>query len=510
MIKNIDCLDGLKELSDNSVDTLITDPPYGISFMGKNWDTFNQIDDLTKNDHGSVLYKKGFKKVPTQSSKSMIQFFTPIWKEGYRVLKPGSFAFIFCIPRQDCLSRMIISLEDAGFNTGFTSIYFTFASGFPKSSNISKSIDRKLGNKNVEYKEPVGRENRSKKPNGNPFDTDYEGIDGKIPYHKPTSDQAKIMSGWYSFNPKPAVEIIIVAQKPLKYKSYVDQALNYSNQILYHQKKDIAPGCVNFDDCRIPYESDDDIKNTGDRPVEPHHKKIGEDSCVYEYSIKPIKRTYWSAELTQGRFPSHLLVSDDILNDGKITVSSGGDGSKYKGAFFDTVDSVVKDSKYGLGFGDSGSFSRYFSLDAWWNDKIKKLPESVQKTFPFLITPKASKSEKNKGCEGLPEKRTMITNFQPEKGVKYRIENGVITNLKSKPQHHNIHPCVKPVKLISYLLTLSTRENDIVIDPFIGSGTTAVACKMLNRKCIGFEISNEYYQIAKKRLQSCVTINDWI
>jgi len=79
-----------------------------------------------------------------------------------------------------------------------------------------------------------------------------------------------------------------------------------------------------------------------------------------------------------------------------------------------------------------------------------------------------------------------------------------------RQKSHNIHPTCKPVKLMSYLITLSTRENDTVIDPFIGSGTTAVACKMLNRKCIGFEISNEYYQIAKKRLQSCVTINDWI
>ena len=107
------CNDKLKEIKDNSIDLILTDPPYGIEFMGKDWDKA---------------------VVPTET-----------WKECYRVLKQGKLAFIMCSPRQDVLSRMIVNLQDAGFRTNYTSIYWTFASGFPKAANVSKLLDKKNG-----------------------------------------------------------------------------------------------------------------------------------------------------------------------------------------------------------------------------------------------------------------------------------------------------------------------------------------------------------------------------
>jgi len=497
MIKNCDCVDGLKELSDNSVDVMATDPPYGISFMSKNWDTFNEIVE----PKGSYQKEKNFKKLPRQSSKSMMQFFTPIWKECHRVLKPGSFAFIMCIPRQDCLSKMIVSLEDSGFNTNFTSLYWAFASGFPKSSNISKSIDKRLGAEREvtgKYQVPsdsnagnAGKVIRNFK--NNMFcGTNETGRN----ITTPSTKQAKLMDGWYSgFQPKPALEIIIVAQKPMKYKSYVDQALDYSNQVLQCQKNDIAPACVNFEKCRIPYESDDD------KPDISYHK-VGNNDKFSNYGIGT------KIPHNQGRFPSHLLISDDVLNDGE----------KYRGGITDYQASSIfnnklKREKKDLWIEDKGSFSRYFSLDSWWNNKIKNLPESVQKTFPMMIVPKASRGEKNKGCEGLPFKSgSEVTGRKPNsKGLIMdgRVNNPYAGASGTYPKT-NFHPTTKPVKLMSYLITLSTREKDVVIDPFLGSGTTAVACKMLNRRCIGFEISKEYYDIAKKRLQRVCSINEWL
>ena len=105
----------LKQLSDNSVDLIVTDPPYGYSFMGKGWD-----------------------KIVIPSST---------WKECLRVLKSGAFAFIMCAPRQDVLSRMIYNLQEAGFKMNFTSIYWSYATGFPKASNIGKMADKRLGKK---------------------------------------------------------------------------------------------------------------------------------------------------------------------------------------------------------------------------------------------------------------------------------------------------------------------------------------------------------------------------
>lgn len=109
-------------MPDSSVDLLVTDPPYGIGFMGKDWD--NALPDRR------------------------------IWAECLRILKPGAFAFVMCIPRADCLSRMIIALEDAGFRVNFTPIFWTYATGFPKAQNIGKAVDKRLGAE----REVIGRE----------------------------------------------------------------------------------------------------------------------------------------------------------------------------------------------------------------------------------------------------------------------------------------------------------------------------------------------------------------
>ena len=150
MILQGNCLDKLKELEDNTVDQLVTDPPYGINFMGKSWDNFEkgqkQQQDLRDNGEFDVV-DLGHKMIsghPTYKFEGMTQFFTPIWKECLRVMKPNSYGFVMCIPRQDCLSRMILSLEQAGFAINFSPIYHTFATGFPKNLNIGKKITKDI------------------------------------------------------------------------------------------------------------------------------------------------------------------------------------------------------------------------------------------------------------------------------------------------------------------------------------------------------------------------------
>ncbi|HEC65526.1 MAG TPA: hypothetical protein ENI23_09540, partial [bacterium] len=96
-----DSLRGIpKRLPDESIDLMATDGPYGIGFMGKEWDKFNEI----VSPQGAYEKEKGFKKLPRQSSTFIGEFFTPIWRECLRVLKPGAFAFVMCIPRQDCVA----------------------------------------------------------------------------------------------------------------------------------------------------------------------------------------------------------------------------------------------------------------------------------------------------------------------------------------------------------------------------------------------------------------------
>ena len=174
---NGDSLEILKEYDENSIDLLCTDPPYGYGFMGKDWD----------------------KTLPHKDK----------FEESYRVLKPGAFAFVMSAPRSDVQYRMVQMLDEVGFEVGFTTIYWAYATGFPKAMNIGKSVTKR----------------------------------GDI-------DKAKKLEGSYAgYQPKPAVEVVIVAMKPLDKKGYVDQALD-------NQK-----GVTWLDDCRIPFADDVSVED---------------------------------------------------------------------------------------------------------------------------------------------------------------------------------------------------------------------------------------------------------
>lgn len=399
-----DSLEKLKELDDNSVDMIATDPPYAISFMGKEWD----------------------KALPNPE----------IFEECLRVLKPGGFTFVMSAPRSDVHSRMCILLEDAGFNIGFTPIAWAYATGFPKSLNISRNL--------------------------------YKSVD-KVDIY------SKLDGSYAGYQVKPAWESVIVCMKPIEKSGYVEQA------------KDNAGGITWLDDCRIPfagmndkeqfdkdnvaammnfdgeYEKGEGKMHEGgwkkpnreglSRGNQPSRKpKSDYDKYVEKQeSFKGAKtigeineggRTFLGGDMKQldpsetyqkpkttkrkpraednvfkssgfksenndtaeaspmGRFPANLLIQDDMLNTGKTTKSTGGrsyqnTNDMYSGGWSGD-DMGTSDNP---GKGDEGDFSRYFSLDEWWKRYFNKLPEEVQRTFPFLIIPKASKREKDMGLD---------------------------------------------------------------------------------------------------------------
>ena len=151
---NGDSKNKLKDIQDGSIDYLLTDPPYGISFMNKGWD----------------------KVLPD----------VEVWKECFRVLKPGSFISVMSSPRSDVLYRMIKDLEEAGFDMSFSPILWTYHTGFPKASDTSKMLDKR----------------------GSDLGEKYEG--------------SKL-----GFQPKPAIEHVIIGMKPHGQKSYIDNVLNF-------------------------------------------------------------------------------------------------------------------------------------------------------------------------------------------------------------------------------------------------------------------------------------------
>ena len=193
---NGDSAEVLKGLQDNSVDLLATDPPYGIEFMGKSWD----------------------KVLPPKD----------IWEECYRVLKPGSFIAVMSSPRSDVLYRMIKDLEDAGFDMSYSPIMWTYHSGFPKASDTSKMIDKRFGAE----REVVGKQElkgtAQTLKGGNYGGESYDDKTTEIDITAPSTDLAKKYEGSkLGFQPKPAVEHIIIGMKPHGSKSYIDNVLNF-------------------------------------------------------------------------------------------------------------------------------------------------------------------------------------------------------------------------------------------------------------------------------------------
>jgi len=198
---------------------------------------------------------------------------------------------------------------------------------------------------------------------------------------------------------------------------------------------------------------------------------------------------------------SHVKKFSDVLNDGRL------DKETKPHRVFSSVDkyegygSITKKQGEVVNYGDGGSFSRYFSLDAWWSGKLKQLPKEVQKTFPFPIVPKASKSEKNKGLNGeansIPYSEYR-RNFDTTKSYVSEYPDG-----KPRPMNKaiNNHPTVKPIKLGSYLITLGSREGDVVLDPFCGSGSFCISAYGSGRHFIGIEKEEKAHEIAEARVK---------
>jgi len=538
---NGDCLEELKKIDDDSVDLLCTDPPYGYGFMGKHWDTFQEKKSTKSQKVGWM--SPGM----TKTTYGMREFFVPIWEEALRVMKPGAFSFVMSAPRSDVQTVMVQTLQEAGFDVSFTPIYWTYATGFPKAMNIGKAVDKRLGKeRKVVGKHPDPRHKylntdiRSGNAAGGGH-TNAARESGLIT--APASDEAKSLDGSYAgYQPKPAVEVVIVAMKPLEQKGYLDQAL------------DNGKGVTWLDDCRIPFAGMNDEEQFDKDNVAGHQKFIEkrkeemygggwdkparksksdhekyvsdknnkekdergwdqrgveEESDTYErvsafgdteQSETKDGRNLWGKKATKkvkitkrqprtdhnvfkqsgfkseendtaeasplGRFAANLLISDNVLDTGKKTKSSGGrsyqnTNDMYSGGW--AHDDLGTNENPGKG--DAGDFSRYYSLDEWWKFRMSRLPEEVQRTFPFLIVPKASKSEKNMGLE------------------------------------NNLHPTVKPFTLMSYLVTLGSRKNDIVLDPFAGSGTTGIACVFSERNYILIEREKEYFKIMEARIK---------
>jgi len=536
IVNKLICGNSLIELGgmgDSSIDAIVCDPPYELGFMGKKWDS------------SGVAYNIG------------------LWRECLRVLKPGGHLLAFGGTRT--YHRMACAIEDAGFEVR-DMLEWVYSSGFPKSLNIGKAVDKLQGNE----REVVGEN-----PN-------YRPVSGKKGYlgesnFRQTDGMAistKGNSAWEGFGTalKPAHEPVIMARKPLSEDTIVGNVLKHGT------------GALDIDGCRIP---------TGDVNKVPQAK--GGTGDIYGFKNGEGRSGEYYESHTQGRFPANIICSDDALNDGVMTKSTNNvrknkvpTGEKGIYNKYEAQDSY--------GHADSGSKSRYFDIDVWAekhgilqfpkaskrerNERLdsyvtvkynipktggilckeesmvavqllqkvifaqepvnfntdesgenitvqchkdflstistetKRIIES--KIYSLLMHSLTSESTQDANSEtenggNLAEnvaklRRLILTTTKGNRGLAHGASLVVCEMLQTISEEGNwkqacnIHSTVKPISVMAWLIRLVSKEGDTVLDPFMGSGTTGVACKNLNRNFVGIELNAEYHKIAESRI----------
>ena len=302
-----DCLDRLKELDDNSVDSIVTDPPYGLSFMGKAWD----------------------KSVPS----------VDVWEECLRVLKPGGHLLAFAGTRTQ--HRMAVNIEDAGFEIR-DMIAWVYGSGFPKSHDISKAIDKTLGAE----REKIGS---VKLPGYGKMHVEHGVQKRNVTEFNKTSKKAEtqeadMWNGWGTAL-KPALEPITVARKPIEEKSVAANVLKYGT------------GGINIDESRIATNPDVDDTRLGGNGS---WKTDNAAKNVYEGGYAGDEVT--SSEL--GRFPANLIHdgSDEVTELFPVSNSAriGNPNNPKRGENHTATSYGKGDGKVTHDFRDSGSAARFF------------------------------------------------------------------------------------------------------------------------------------------------------
>ena len=426
-----DCLETLRLMPENSVDSIVTDPPYGLSFMGKKWDY----------------------DVPS----------VEIWAECLRVLKPGGHLLAFAGTRTQ--HRMAVRIEDAGFEIR-DMIAWVYGSGFPKSLDVSKALDKAAGAE----REVVGLSKGKGGENLNNLvrDGGNDAIDAKgcgaygigakqitidIPITAPATEAARQWQGWGTAL-KPALEPITLARKPL------GKGMTVAANVLEH-----GTGALNIDGCRV---GDDRIeKGRAGRSVcesNAFGKLRGTAEQEWQVGRWPANLIHDGSDEVVAQFPAQAGASAPVKGTEESRASVGrvtGERERVAGAFH----------------GDTGSAARFF------------------------YCAKASKADREEGLDGAPDRVLAMSNqakAELARGNMHEGESGMNTAKVRK----NHHPTVKPTDLMAYLCRLVTPPGGVVLDPFMGSGSTGCAAVLEGFQFVGMERDADYIELARARIES--------
>lgn len=461
-------MDVMRSMPDNSIDAIVTDPPYGLAFMGVAWDTFGDgrkggartdatFDKVGGNHHPTCAADQA--RTRRSENEKFQAVMTPVFEEALRVAKPG--AHLLCFGGTRTFHRMTCAIEDAGWEVRDCVMWVT-GQGFPKSMDVAKAIDKHLGVKQkvVGHREtdPQKGFSKVKGMGAGPASIGDEVNNTSYDLTEATSDEAKKWDGWGTCL-KPAWEPIIVARKPL------DGTV--ANNVLTW-----GCGALNIDACRVEYESESDKEQ-----AKPQGVSTSKAGALAGKSQNGASRTEFMSTQKQGRFPANLVHDGSQMVLDLFPQSNGqlADRKAQAKSSVNCYGDYGTDSEFKKR-GDSGSAARFFN-------ELRDGEESASRTYT---------DRGGTNFAAKPGKRREPTSAD-------RFFYCAKASKKDRGEGNN-HPTVKPTALMEWLVKLVTPEGGTVLDPFMGSGTTGVACANLGRYFIGIEREWQYMQIAGPRV----------
>jgi len=395
-----DCREVLARLGPESVDAIVCDPPYEISFMGRGWDATG------------IAYDVG------------------LWEQALRVLKPGGHLIAFGATRT--YHRMACAIEDAGFQVR-DSLHWIYGSGFPKSTDLAKEADKQAG---------IWRGRAGALESENPAMSggNYE----RTPKGEPATEAGWAWKGWGSAL-KPGHEPFILARKPMP-TTLINSVLS------------CGLGGLNIDACRVPFKP-------GSVDFSRKQRQQRADGVVQFGSAGLIGKEIDTYK-ENGRWPANIVFShsaacgDACAEDCPVAALE----AQYPGA---------------------GEFFSIVGGDAF--DR------------PFYYSPKVSRAEREAGCDGLPSRSGADAVGREPGSAGTQSPRAGAGRTATEVRNH--HPTVKPWKLMAWCIRLVCPSGGVVVDPFMGSGSTGIAAINSGVHFIGIEQSAEFYEIARARIR---------
>jgi DNA modification methylase len=436
-----DCLKVLRTMPSCSVDAIVCDPPAGIAFMGKEWDK----------DKGG--------------RDAWIAWMQSVAQECLRVIKPGGHALVWALPRTSHWTGM--AWENGGWEPR-DKIVHLFGTGFPKSLDVNKAIDKAAGAERevVGYHSGVPGMTSGKGWNDGPFS---RGEVGAITI--PATEAAKQWEGWGTAL-KPAAEDWWLFRKPIEG--------TIAGNVLAH-----GTGALNIDECRISAEGENFDNLVGRPLMKLNTQRVGEtDSERAERAKHSEGQQEALAKLKAlGRWPANLITdgSDEVVAgfpaDRPSTLAGRADPTTSHSPISDAPNRglIGFASQQSRLYADSGSAARFFYCT------------------------KASRRDREEGCEHLEAKSGAEAVDREEGSAGMNSPRAGASRTAGKVKNH--HPTVKNTDLMQYLCRLVTPKGGVVLDPFMGSGSTGKACMYEGFGFIGIEQEAEYLEIAKARIE---------